>query len=65
MSVKTYKVPISYEMYGYVEVEASSIEEAIEKAWDDDYDLPEDSHYVDDSWRVEEEIFREEYPEEN
>lgn len=53
---RVYKVPVVFEMYGTVEVEASSAEEAYDKVRDnpDDYTLPddEDCDYVDGSFRV-------------
>ena len=51
---KFWKVPVVYEMYGRVDVEAESAEEAYRKVRDnpDDYGLPEDGCYVDDSFRV-------------
>lgn len=49
-----YSVPVIYEMYGSVAVEAASAEEAYDKVKDhpDDYNLPEEGFYVDDSFRV-------------
>lgn len=48
-----YKIPVSWECYGYVNIEANNLEEAINKAWKDNIPLPE-GEYVDDSWRVDE-----------
>lgn len=50
-----YKIPVSYEMCGLIEVEADSIKEAIEYAIEhaDDYDLPNEEHYIDGSWQTE------------
>ena len=47
---KEYKIPCSWEMYGYMYVEASSLEDAISKA-DRDEPLP-DGDYMEDSFRV-------------
>lgn len=49
---KIYKVPVDFVMYGVVEVEASSPEEAFEKALAPEVPLPDEKHYVDDSFRV-------------
>lgn len=51
--MKYYKVPVTWEMYGVVEIEADSAEEAIEIARDDQGILPlPEGYYVDDSWRL-------------
>lgn len=52
--MKTFKIPVSWEVFGMIEVEAKTIEEAIEIARDDEgvIPLPTDSDYVDGSWRV-------------
>lgn len=54
MAKKTYRVPVVYEMYGSVDVEAESAEEAYDKvkAHPEDFDLPDEGYYVDDSFRV-------------
>lgn len=51
---KTYKVPVTWEAYAIIEVEADSFEEAIEIAQDDAgiIEIPDNSEYVDGSWRV-------------
>ena len=47
--IKEYRVPVVWQMYGHIWVEARSKKEAIEKALHDpDYPLPE-GNYVDDS----------------
>ena len=51
---KEYKIPCSWEMYGYMCVEASSLEDAISKA-ERDEPLP-DGSYVEDSFRVDHDI---------
>lgn len=52
-----FKIPVTWEVYGMVEIEADTIHEAINIARDDDgvIPLPTDSDYVDGSWRVTEE----------
>lgn len=47
--MKTYKIPVVWQMYGYVEVEAESLDEAIQKA--QDAPLP-DGSYVEGSFEV-------------
>jgi len=48
---KIYKVGVSWEMYGYLEIEADSYEEALEAAEADDVELPE-GDYLEGSWQV-------------
>ncbi len=52
--MKTWKIPVTWEVYGTVEVEADMLEDAIDIARDDEgvIPLPDDSDYVDGSWRV-------------
>ena len=47
-----YRIPLVWEMYGYVWVEADSEEEAIEIALGPDYPLPDNGEYVDSSVMV-------------
>ena len=47
-----YRIPCTWEMYGVLEIEADSLDEAIAIAEDDDTDLPCDDHYVDGSFEV-------------
>lgn len=51
---KFWKIPVIWESYGVVEVEGNSPEEALEnfKKHIDEYELPEQQHYVDDSFRL-------------
>lgn len=48
---KLYKVPCSWQMYGYTEVRAESLEEAVEMAEGDEYDLPVGT-YVEGSFEL-------------
>ena len=48
--MKTYKIGVVWQMYGYVEVEAESLAEAIHEA--QDAPLPEDGSYVEGSFEV-------------
>lgn len=52
--VRYWSVPVVYEMYGTVSVEADTAEEAYDKVRDhpEDYGLPDEGFYVDDSFRV-------------
>ena len=52
--MKSWKVPVTWEACGTVWVEADTLEDAINIARDDDgvIPLPDDSDYVDGSWRV-------------
>lgn len=52
--LKTWKVPVTWEVYSTVDVEADTVEEAIElvRCDVDDMPLPTDTYYVDDSFRL-------------
>jgi hypothetical protein len=52
--MKTYKVPVVYTMYGYVEVEAESMAEAVDEVENGggDMPLPSASDYVEGSFEV-------------
>ena len=51
---KYWSVPVVYEMYGSISVEAESAEEAYDKVKEhpEDYGLPDEGFYVDDSFKV-------------
>ena len=53
--MKTWKIPVIYQMIGKVVVEADTLEEAIEIAEDKDevIPLPDDADYMEGSWEVE------------
>lgn len=57
-----YKIPVSWEEYGFVKIEADSLQQAIEifDRQSDDIPLPE-GNYVDGSWRREDLEFIEEF----
>ena len=46
----TFKIPVVYQMYGHVTVEADSLEDAIDKV--EDGPLTTDSSYVEGSFEV-------------
>ena len=50
--MKTYKIPVVWQMHGYVEVEADSLSEAIREA--QAAPLPEDGSYIEGSFEVDE-----------
>ena len=52
--MKTWKIPVTWEVFATVEVKAGTIEEAMEIARDEvgEIPLPTDSDYVDGSWRL-------------
>ena len=56
---KYYEIPCSWEVYGTLEVEASSLEEAIELAERDDSPMPDASDYVDGSFEVDRDVAEE------
>jgi len=53
--MKKWRIPVSWEMAGIVEVEADTLEEAIEIAEDErgEIPLPDNGEYVMASWRTE------------
>ena len=53
-TMKTYRVPVVYQMYGYVEVEAESMAEAVDEVQNGggDMPLPTDADYVEGSFEV-------------
>jgi hypothetical protein len=57
--VQKFLVPVVYQVWGEVEIEATSVEEARKKLADpkfvDEMGLPEESHYLDDSYMIDEE----------
>ena len=52
--MKTYRVPVVYQMYGHVEIEATSIEDAIKLVENGhgDQPLPTDADYVEGSFEI-------------
>ena len=51
---KKFKLPVTWEVYGTVEIDAESLEAAVDyfKANSDDIPLPTESHYVDASFAL-------------
>jgi hypothetical protein len=47
--MKTYKIQVSYQMSGIMEIEAESLDEAKEMVFDSDQPLPKDASYIDGS----------------
>ena len=56
---KYYEIPCTWEVYGTIEIEDDSLEEAIELAERDDSPMPDDSDYVDGSFQVDRDIAEE------
>ena len=52
--MKTYKIPVVWQMHGYVEVEAESMVEAVDKVQNGNGDmpLPDTADYVEGSFEV-------------
>ena len=52
--MKTYKIPVVFQMFGYVEMEADSIDEAVKKVENGhgDVPLPVDADYVEGSFEI-------------
>lgn len=61
--MKTYKIPITWESYKRIEVEANSLQEAILKALKQFLSEPDDL-YLEDSFEIDS-ILEEDYPEED
>jgi len=53
--MKTFKIPVSWEMCSFIKVEANSLSEAIAHAvkHEDEYELPTDGNYIDASFKIE------------
>lgn len=49
--MKTYKIPIIYQRCEEFEVEASSLQEAVQKALQEFLSIPDD-HYIEDSFEI-------------
>ena len=59
--MRKFKIPVYWQMYGYVEIEAETAEEALQKAQEienegDGLDLPDKDCFLEDSFRIEDEI---------
>jgi hypothetical protein len=54
---KTFKIPVSWEVYGEVKIEAESIEDALKifEETQDSLPLPLESNYVDGSFKLNDE----------
>lgn len=50
--MKTFKIPVTWEMYGHYNIKAESLEEAKKKAVDSDLPLPENCDYVSESIKL-------------
>lgn len=58
--MNTYKIPVTWEVYSHIKIEAESLEKAIEifdakENSDENYSLPTDPEYVDGSFKRENE----------
>lgn len=54
-----YEIPCSWQMYGYMKIQADTIEEAIEIAESDSTNLPSDGSYVEASFEVDYDVIEE------
>jgi len=59
MAKKTYRIPVSWEVYGHYEVEAESLQDAIDQTGE--MCLPS-GEYVMDSDRIDADILADDYP---
>lgn len=59
VNTKRFSVPVMYQVWGRVEIEAESVEDARKKLADPNFvekmRLPDESHYLDDSYMIDEE----------
>ena len=53
--MKTYTIPMTWEVFGTIEVEADSLEEAIIKADLPETEMPSNGDYIEDSLHVDHE----------
>ena len=60
---KLYQIPVGWEMYGWMEIEASSLKKAIKIAEAESTPLPK-GHYVEASFNVDGQILEATYPKE-
>ena len=63
---KKYRIPVSWEMMGWIEVEADSLQDAVSHCYGSECPLPE-GDYIDGTFKVDNEdgqILAEDYPEE-
>lgn len=56
--MKTFKIPVDWTMYGYIDVEAETLEEAVEIFDNNEhiYGLPDARYYVDGSFYRDQDI---------
>lgn len=52
--MKKFKLPVYWTMSGTIEVEAETVQEAIDYAYSDKCRLPDECYYLEDSFEVEE-----------
>lgn len=50
--MREWRIPVTWEMFGIVSIEADTLAEAVDRAYDDDIPAPDDGEYVDGSWEV-------------
>jgi len=56
--MKEYKIPVIWQMYGIMEIEANSLEEAKEIAMGN-LELPRNGSYIDDSFEIDNDVIEE------
>lgn len=54
--LKTYRIPLVWQMYGHVIIEAKTQQEAIERALSPYFPLPDDGEYVDGSCEIDPDV---------
>lgn len=63
IDLKTYRIPVEWTVYGYMDVEAASLQDAVEHACDDE-PLPAENEYLDGTFRVDAVNLHAAYPDE-
>lgn len=55
--MKTFRLPVTWEVCGFINVTAETLEDAIKdfKENKDEYELPDDGEYVEDSFQLSDE----------
>ena len=50
--MKIFKIPVEWESYGVIEIEAVDLQQAIKMVENDDIPLPDNEEYIDGSFKI-------------